>query len=1038
MKMGGLKTWLKRGLLALRGPGDASEDRFRRLFEKLPEPVWILTDSHFIEANPAALTAIGYSDRPSFLHIHPADLSPEYQPDGELSRAKAERMNRLGLEKGLHRFDWVHKRRDGSLFPVEVTLTPMDWMGKPSSCCIWRDISERKRQEQQLRLSQFSIDRATDAVYWLDPDGRVVHANPAACAMLGIPLTELIGKTVPEIDVNFTPELWREHWADLRQRGSIRLESAQPRADGTVFPVEVSANYIRFEGQEYNCAILRDISGHKRILEALREREADVKREAERNRYLLQAATDGIHVVDGQGRIILANSAFANSLGYQVDEVLGLHVTDFDEVFSPEHVADNMSDWLAREEPITFETRHRRQNGETFEVEVTARRVMLDGRPVLFASSRDISERKRLEATLREKTDQLETIFEHATIGLALSENRIILRANQTLCDLFGYGAEELVGQTSARLFPSVAAYQQTATREDLERLRSGEVLVREMPLRHKDGQDLWVRVAAKVVDPKAPTLQIISMVEDITARRKTEERNRQLLDILDDANDFIGMSTPEGQLTYLNPQALRLLGFPETTIPQTLSIRSLHSQDHYDNVIRDLIPDMVAKGHWSGELPFQHRDGHELTLSCAVSAHRDENGNVVAISNIARDMTAEKQAQLALIAAKETAEAATRAKSEFLAHMSHEIRTPMNAVLGLAQLLDREPLTPGQAVMVQHIGEAGEALLRVINDILDFSKAEAGQIRIDRQPFTLPEVLDHMDSLFRDTAEGKSLAFAVSAAPDDRGALLGDRIRLEQILINLIGNAIKFTQAGSVELAVTRVVEGEKSLRVRFEVRDTGIGMSLFVRARLFQPFSQGDASITRRFGGTGLGLAISKRLVDLMGGEIGIISEEGRGSTFWIELPFERAGVVAETGAVTAPVATETSGPRLGGLHMLAVDDNRLNLMVLERALKNEGADVTLAADGQQALQILKARPRDFQVVLMDVQMPVMDGLSATRAIRDDPELRHLPVIALTAGVLPEERQAALDAGVDGFLAKPLDLQQMLATLAECLAKR
>ena len=260
MNIGGLKTWLKRGLQALRGPGDASEDRFRRLFEKLPEPVWILTDSHFVEANPAALAAIGYSNRPEILHLHPAEVSPEYQPDGELSRAKAERMNRLGLEKGLHRFDWVHKRRDGSLFPVEVTLTPMDWMGKPSSCCIWRDISERKRQEQQLRLSQFSIDRATDAVYWLDPDGRVVHANPAACAMLGIPLAELIGKAVPEIDVNFTPELWREHWAELRQRGSIRLESAQPRADGTVFPVEVSANYIRFEGQEYNCAILRNIS----------------------------------------------------------------------------------------------------------------------------------------------------------------------------------------------------------------------------------------------------------------------------------------------------------------------------------------------------------------------------------------------------------------------------------------------------------------------------------------------------------------------------------------------------------------------------------------------------------------------------------------------------------------------------------------------------------------------------------------------------------------------------------------------------------
>ena len=416
MNIGGLKTWLKRGLQALRGPGDASEDRFRRLFEKLPEPVWILTDSHFVEANPAALAAIGYVDRPSFLHIHPADLSPEYQPDGELSRAKAERMNRLGLEKGLHRFDWVHKRRDGSLFPVEVTLTPMDWMGKPSSCCIWRDISERKR----------------------------------------------------------------------------------------------------------------------------------------------------------------------------------------------------------------------------------------------------------LEATLREKTDQLETIFEHATIGLALSENRIILRANQTLCDLFGYGAEELIGQTSARLFPTVAAYQQTGTRGDEASLRSGEVLVREMPMRHKDGQEIWVRVAAKVVDPKAPTLQIISMVEDITARRKTEERNRQLLGIIDDSSDLIAMATPDGQLTYINPQGLKMVGMPENTDPQTLWIHSFYSAPGYERISREIIPTLLENGQWQGEVNFLHQDGHEFPVSCSASAHRDGNGQTILFSNISRDISDEKQAQMALIAAKEAAEAAPGPRANF------------------------------------------------------------------------------------------------------------------------------------------------------------------------------------------------------------------------------------------------------------------------------------------------------------------------------------------------------------------------------------
>jgi CheY-like chemotaxis protein/HPt (histidine-containing phosphotransfer) domain-containing protein/two-component sensor histidine kinase len=364
---------------------------------------------------------------------------------------------------------------------------------------------------------------------------------------------------------------------------------------------------------------------------------------------------------------------------------------------------------------------------------------------------------------------------------------------------------------------------------------------------------------------------------------------------------------------------------------------------------------------------------------------------------------------------------------------MSHEIRSPLNAIIGLTHLLDHTKLEPKQRDYLSSILAASRALLAVVDDVLDLSKIEAEEMTIERVPFELAVLLDDVRAMMTPQAELKGLKLWVRVARGTPEAFRGDITRLRQILTNLVGNAIKFTERGYVELTVSCVERDDTKARLRCAVRDTGIGIAPEAMPRLFAPFTQADTSTTRRFGGTGLGLSIVKQLVTLMGGEVDVHSEPNVGSEFWVIVPLDvcEASSVEPTYAdPRRAVDDPTNTASLLGVHVLVVDDSEVNREVVRGILEREGATVSACTTGQEALELLQQQPRTFHLVLMDVQMPVMDGHEATRQLRKQ-GLASLPVIALTAGALSGERQRALEAGMNDFLTKPLEPRLLIRTV-------
>ncbi len=659
--------------------------------------------------------------------------------------------------------------------------------GEPTLLLIFNDITERKRAEATLRLTQISVDRAAECVCWVSPEGRFLYVNEAACTRYGYSREEMLNRTIFDVHATMTKEAWAARWAEMKAAGSLTIETAHRTKEGEVFPVEVAANYVLHEGREYNFAFIRDISERKLTEQMLRL-----------TKLSIDQAADLIHWLDSEGKILYVSDSVCRRHGYSREELLQMTIFDLDPSQSPVRWEEHWR--LIRERgSIVMESVHKAKDGEVFPVELTVNHVVCDGREYNFAFGRDISERRRQE--------------------------------------------------------------------EDVRR-----------------------------------------------AKEAAEAANREL----------------------------------------------------------------------------------ELAVRRA--------------NNLARE-----------------AQQASQAKSLFVANMSHEIRTPLNGVTGMLDLLLGTELDEEQRDLAEMARSSADALLAVIGDVLDFSKIEAGKLEIETTDFDLRTTLEDLTAALAFRAWEKGIELATLVEPNVASRLHGDPGRLRQVLTNLAGNAVKFTEKGEVSIHVLLEAENESSQIVKFVVRDTGMGISPERLEELFQPFTQADPSTTRKHGGTGLGLSIAKALVEMMGGTIGADSRPGMGSTFWFNVVLGKAGA--------GSALDEDEFADIAGLRVLAVDDNETNRKALAGMLESWGCrhqEVASAAAALAALREAVSAGDPFQIAVLDMHMPEVDGEMLGGQIVSHPDLGKTALVMMTSGGIRGDAARLEKMGFAAYLVKPVRQSQFYDCLA------